>query len=202
MLGSLIEKERTVPDQYPLSLNSLVSACNQSTSRDPVMTLDDLQVQSALDSLKASGLLRFVHPSHGRSVTRFRHVADEVWQLTSVEVSLVAVLLLRGSQTSAEIRSRTERMGDVGSVADVEAVLVALADRGLVEHLSLAPGTKERRWCQLLAERSAEPEVRTDPYVAPRSVALTDVRVQQLEDRVTRIEALLADLFDQPPPAS
>ena len=109
VVGCLLEKERTVPDQYPLTLNTLVSACNQSTSREPVMHLDEHEVDAALTSLKTQGLLRFVHPSHGRSVTRYRQIADEVWELEPDAAAVVGVLLLRGPQTAAELRQRTER---------------------------------------------------------------------------------------------
>src|SRR4051794_16205371 len=109
VLGCLLEKERTTPDQYPLSLNALVLACNQSTSRDPVMTLEAHDVESAITSLKLAGLTRLVHPSHGRSVTRFRQVADEHHDWTRAQSALMAMLLLRGPQTLAELKSRTER---------------------------------------------------------------------------------------------
>src|SRR6185312_13067535 len=98
VIGCLLEKERTVPDQYPLSANALVSACNQSTAREPVMHLDEHEVLAALDSLKAAGLIRFVHPSHGRSVTRYRQVIDERRSLEPPATAVLALLLLRGPQ--------------------------------------------------------------------------------------------------------
>src|SRR5690349_18655182 len=96
VVGCLLEKERTVPDQYPLSVNALVSASNQATAREPVMHLDEHEILTALDSLKAGGLVRFVHPSHGRSVTRYRQVFDEHHGLEPPGAALLAVLLLRG----------------------------------------------------------------------------------------------------------
>ena len=114
VLGCLLEKERTTPDQYPLTLNALVSACNQSTSREPVLNLDEHEVDAALTSLKGASLLRFVHPMHGRSVTRFRQVAVEAWGLDDDAAAVVAVLLLRGPQTAAELRVRTERLHEIG----------------------------------------------------------------------------------------
>jgi uncharacterized protein YceH (UPF0502 family) len=156
VLGCLLEKERTTPDQYPLTLNALVLACNQSTSRDPVMHLVDHEVETVLAGLKSETLLRYVHPSHGRSVTRYRQVADEAWALDPPAAALVAVLLLRGPQTVAELRTRTERMHAFESPEAVETVLRELSLRGSVQLLDRQPGHKEPRWQQLLAEE-AEP---------------------------------------------
>ena len=192
VLGCLLEKERTVPDQYPLTLNTLVAACNQSTSRSPVMALDEHEVESALTSLKSEGLVRFVHPSHGRSVTRYRQVADEVWALEPPAAALVAVLLLRGPQTVAELRTRTERLHTFESHSEVESVLGSLASAG---HAHLGD---RAHWQQLLAE-----EVEVAGPVAVTAAGLTSggaagnvaERVAQLEWRVARLEALLADLL-------
>ena len=140
VLGCLLEKERTTPDQYPLTLNALVLACNQSTSRDPVMHLVDHEVETVLAGLKSETLLRYVHPSHGRSVTRYRQVADEAWALDPPAAALVAVLLLRGPQTVAELRTRTERMHAFESPEAVETVLRELSLRGsvqLLEHVAV-----------------------------------------------------------------
>ena len=109
VLGCLMEKERTVPDQYPLSMNALVLACNQSSSREPIMHLDDFEVDASITSMKSQGLVRIVHPSHGRSVTRYRQVADEKFELEPPAAAIMAVLLVRGPQTVAELRTRTER---------------------------------------------------------------------------------------------
>ena len=193
-MGCLLEKERTTPDQYPLTLNALVSACNQSTSREPVMRLDEHEVESALTSLKGRGLLRFVHPSHGRSVTRYRQVADESWQLEPDAASVVAVLLLRGPQTVAELRSRTERLHEFASLDEVEAVLRQLAEGERVRLLERQPGQKELRWQQLLAD---EPEVVASAAVLEPSAVRGSVsdRISELEARVARLEAALADLL-------
>jgi uncharacterized protein YceH (UPF0502 family) len=195
VLGCLLEKERTTPDQYPLTLNSLVSACNQSTSREPVMRLDEHEVEAALTSLKAQGLLRFVHPAHGRSVTRYRQVADESWSLEPAAASVVAVLLLRGPQTAAELRSRTERLHEFETLDDVEAVLRELAADGRAQLLERQHGQKEARWQQLYAD---EPEVvwAAVPTVAADAVrGSVAERIAQLEDRVARLESALADLL-------
>ncbi|HEY0520555.1 MAG TPA: YceH family protein, partial [Ilumatobacteraceae bacterium] len=143
VLGCLMEKERTVPDQYPLSMNALVLACNQSSSRDPIMHLDEFEVDASITSMKAQGLVRIVHPSHGRSVTRYRQVADEKFELDGGAAAIIAVLLVRGPQTVAELRSRTERLHTFESLAQVESALRSLADSSLVRLLDRQTGQKE-----------------------------------------------------------
>ena len=194
VLGCLLEKERTTPDQYPLTQNALVTASNQSTSREPVMHLDDHEVDAALTSLKAQGLLRFVHPSHGRSVTRYRHVADEKWQMAPAPLAVVAVLLLRGPQTAAELRTRTERLHEFSGVEAVEAELSSLAAQGVVQLLERQPGQKEARWQQLLSEEIEQ--TFTASALEPSAVrGSTADRIAQLEARVARLEAALVDLL-------
>jgi uncharacterized protein YceH (UPF0502 family) len=194
VLGCLMEKERTVPDQYPLSMNALVLACNQSSSREPIMILDEFEVDASITSMKTQGLVRIVHPSHGRSVTRYRQVADEKFELDAAAAAVVAVLLVRGPQTEAELRSRTERLHAFDSMAEVDACLRVLADSSLVRLLDRQIGQKEQRWQQLIAEES-EP-VAAPAAVVPSAVAgsMSD-RVAQLEERVAKLEAALADLL-------
>jgi uncharacterized protein YceH (UPF0502 family) len=194
VLGCLMEKERTVPDQYPLSMNALVSACNQSSSREPIMALDDFEVDASITSMKAQGLVRIVHPSHGRSVTRYRQVADEKIELDDPAAAVMAVLLVRGPQTVAELRTRTERLHGFDSLDDVDSCLHNLADNSLVRLLDRQPGQKEQRWQQLIAEE-AEP-VAAPMAVTPSAVAgsMAD-RVAQLEERVAKLESALADLL-------
>ncbi len=161
MLGCLVEKQLTTPQQYPLTLNALVLACNQATNREPTMTLAEDDVQGALDELKAARLVRFVLPSHGKSVTRYRHVLDETYGLDASRVALLAILLLRGPQTPGELRARTERMASFASVPAVIAELDVLTSQPepLVRLLPRRPGQKEDRWQQLLAaEASAASE--------------------------------------------
>ncbi len=160
VIGCLLEKERTTPDQYPLTLNALKLACNQATSREPVMRLEDHEVESTLAGLKAQGLLRYVHPAHGRSVTRYRQVADESWGLDATAAALTGVLLLRGPQTVAELKSRTERLHAFGSFEAVETTLHEMSAAGTVQLVERQPGQKEARWQQLLAD---EPEAVTAP---------------------------------------
>ena len=153
MLGCLVEKQLTTPQQYPLSLNALVTAANQTTNRDPVVTLADDAVMAAVDELRGLHLLRVVLPSHGRSVKRYRHVLDEAYGLDAARSALLAVLLLRGPQTVGELRARTERMAELTSTGDVQGELAALAEHpaGLARLQPRRPGQKEDRWHQILA---------------------------------------------------
>lgn len=194
VLGCLMEKERTVPDQYPLTMNALVSACNQSSSREPIMALHDFEVDASITSMKAQGLLRIVHPSHGRSVTRYRQVAVEKYELDEGAAAVMAVLLVRGPQTVAELRSRTERLHGFESAAEVEDSLHQLLDSSLVRLLERQVGQKEQRWQQLIAEEAEQ--VAGPATVVPAAVAgsMAD-RVAQLEDRVAKLESALADLL-------
>ena len=199
VLGCLLEKERTTPDQYPLSANALQSACNQSTAREPIMSIEPHAVEAAITTLKAAGLVRLVHPSHGRSVTRSRQVADEHFGWSTAQAAVMAVLLLRGPQTVAELRTRTERQHAFASLDDVEHALRELAagdavagHQSMVVQLERATGQKELRWQQLLGEE-AEPTQRH--AAGPGPSALTE-RVNELEARVAKLEAALADLLD------
>jgi uncharacterized protein YceH (UPF0502 family) len=199
VLGCLLEKERTVPDQYPLSLNALVTACNQTSSREPIMHLDEHEVEAALASLKAQGLVRMVHPSHGRSVTRYRQVFDEQRSFDAATCAVIGVLLLRGPQTVSELRTRTERLHPFGSLVEVEGCLADAASAGHVRLLERQPGQKEQRWQQLVAEeadvvRSSPATLATPPIDRPSGPSLAD-RVAELEAKVARLEAALADLL-------
>ncbi|HWF21246.1 MAG TPA: DUF480 domain-containing protein [Acidimicrobiales bacterium] len=153
VVGSLIEKRLTTPQQYPLTLNALVLACNQTSNRAPVVDYDESVVESALSQLKDQRLVRFVLPSHGRSVVRYRQVLDEVLGIDDRQLALLAVLLLRGPQTVGELRTRTERMVDFEDLGSVEhdLELMATLSDGLVQRLDRRPGQKEERWAQLLA---------------------------------------------------
>ncbi|MCU1361787.1 MAG: hypothetical protein JWN99_3076, partial [Ilumatobacteraceae bacterium] len=191
--------QRTTPDQYPLTLNALVTACNQSTSREPVMSLADHEVQSVLTAMKAAGLVRMVHPSHGRSVTRDRQVFDEQRSLDAATCSVLSVMLLRGPQTVSELRTRTERLHTFDSLAAVEQCLADAVAAGDVQLLERMPGQKEQRWQQLIAD---EAEVVHAPSTfrsahepaAPGLAQQLAERVAELEARVERLEAALADL--------
>jgi uncharacterized protein YceH (UPF0502 family) len=153
VVGCLIEKQLTTPQQYPLTLNALVAACNQSSNRDPVFNYDDGVVEAALASLRGVGLVRFLHPSHGRSVIRFAHALDERLGLDERALSVLSVLLLRGAQTAGELRVRTERTASFEGIGDVESELARLSAREepLAVRLGRRPGQKEERWAQLIA---------------------------------------------------
>lgn len=201
VLGCLLEKERTVPDQYPLSLNALVSACNQTTSREPVMHLDEHDVEAAVAGLKSGGLVRSVLPGQGRSVTRYRQVATDTWAVEADAVAVLTVLMLRGPQTAAELRARTERLHEFASLDAVEGVLRSLAAAGSVHLLERQPGQKEARWQQLVA---VEPESAAVAAVLDAGDVRGSVadRVAELEARVARLEAALADLLPPDEPAN
>jgi uncharacterized protein YceH (UPF0502 family) len=211
VVGSLAEKQLTTPQQYPLTLNALIGACNQTSNRDPIVEYDDGVVETALSSLKDSGLLRFVHPGHGRSATRYRQVLDERFGLDERGLSLLAVLLLRGPQTVGELRARTERMADFASLEEVGAELNRMADgpEPLVRQLLRRPGQKEERWAQLLSAPSPETDGdddgeldggAIDAAVAGRSASLDDVitslraDVDALREETQRIGAIVEEL--------
>src|SRR5580698_11056754 len=159
VLGSLVEKQLTTPQQYPLTLNALALACSQSSNRDPVVTYDERAVEEAVTSVKTKGLARFVHPSHGRSALRYGHTLDEALGLETRPLALLAVLMLRGPQTLGELRTRTDRMVQFSDLHEVQAELEALGARTepLVVRLRRGPGQKEDRYGQLLGEAAPAP---------------------------------------------
>lgn len=160
VLGALVEKERSTPEYYPLTLNSLTSACNQKSNRDPVTSLTESDVQGALDALRRARLVGQVTGAGSRAV-KYRHALAEAWGLGEPELSALAVLLLRGPQTVGEIRSRAGRLFPFDSMEAVEAILVSLAGREepLVRALERRPGQKEARFAHLL---SGEPDAGPD----------------------------------------
>jgi uncharacterized protein YceH (UPF0502 family) len=157
VIGSLLEKERTVPDSYPMTLNAVRSACNQTSGRDPVMALGELEVQAGLDRLRGQGLTRVVHPSHGARTPKHRQVLDDVLGLEPAERAVLTLLLLRGAQTPGELRSRADRLHDFESLEQVQATLHMLAVRPdpLTEELPRQPGQKEARWVHRLGPMDA-----------------------------------------------
>lgn len=168
VLGALVEKELTTPQGYPLTDNALVAACNQTTSRDPVVAYDVATVRVAVRSLREQGLLRTVHRTGERS-DKHRHELPAALDLSLEQVAVLAVLLLRGPQTAAEVRARTERMHGFGSVEEVERVLAELAARSepLATRLERQPGRKEARWAQLLAAGGTGGTAAAAPPAAP-----------------------------------
>ncbi len=152
VIGALLEKERTVPATYPLTPKALLSACNQTTGREPVTTMTETQVDIAVRELREAKLARTVHASHGARTEKYRQVLDEALDLDHGERAVVTLLLLRGAQTPGELRSRSDRLHAFGSVDEVDRVLAALAarDAPLAQQLERRPGQKEQRWIHLL----------------------------------------------------
>ncbi len=158
IIGALIEKALATPQQYPLTLNALVAACNQSTNRDPVVDYDEETVESAVRALKQRGLVRFVHPSHGRSALRYAHVLDGSLGIDDQQLAIVAVLLLRGPQTQGELRARTERLAEFDDVAALaHAIELLEAHDAVVERLGRRPGQKEERYTHRLGDDGRAP---------------------------------------------
>lgn len=152
VLGCLIEKSRTTPDDYPLTGNALMRACNQSTSRDPIVNYDQRTIDATVLALKTAGLLRFVHNTSGRNITRYRHVVDERLGLDDAETAIFGLLMLRGAQTVSELKTRAERLHPFRSLEDVESVLRSLTVRPepFAVLLERQPGQKEQRWTHVL----------------------------------------------------
>ena len=204
VLGSLVEKDITTPDYYPLSLNALVNACNQKNNRDPVMTLDEAEVRQALNALQEK---RFAGPAGGADsrVPKFEHRLQEVFNFDRREIAIVCVLLLRGAQTPGELRGRTDRMYHFEALEDLVSTLERLAQREppLVSILPRQPGTKEPRYRHLF---SGEPPEQSN--VAPVTVARApstmasrantdDDRLSKLEEEVSRLRAELSEVRQQ-----
>jgi uncharacterized protein YceH (UPF0502 family) len=199
VLGTLIEKRWTTPDQYPLSLNSLRLACNQLTNRDPVTDYDEATVRDAAQRLSRYGLTRLTS-GHGSRAIKYRHLAEEALSLGREELAVLAVLLLRGPQTPGEIKARTERMANLGSLADVERVLDVLNQRGYARRIGRRPGQKEDRFEHLLgggSEASAgEPEVEAVRSAAPPGGdAGLEARVAALEAQVAELRRQLSEFL-------
>jgi uncharacterized protein YceH (UPF0502 family) len=194
VLGSLIEKASTTPDSYPLTLNALTAACNQTSNRDPVLQLDESTVAEALDDLSRRQLVRGALRSDSR-VPRYRHLLAETLNLHPPEIAVLAVLMLRGPQMVGEIRTRTARLFEFPDVARVELTLQSLASlsQPLVVQLPRQPGQKELRYAHLL---SGEPQVEASNAVT-RSDTGEGSRIDILERQVAKLLTELADLRSQ-----
>jgi uncharacterized protein len=193
VLGCLIEKQRTTPDAYPLSLNSLRLACNQATNREPVVAYEERDIKAALERMSNRGWTRFASGASSRAL-KYRHLLDEALQLSGAELSLLGVLMLRGAQTVGELKQRSERLHRFESIAEVTETLDALSQRELVERLERQPGQKEERWVQLLggATEHAAPEPEPEsPSPQPRG----EDRVAEIEARLERLEHAFDDLL-------
>jgi uncharacterized protein YceH (UPF0502 family) len=205
VLGSLIEKEITTPEYYPLSLNALVNACNQKSNRDPVMNLDEAAVRQALHSLDGQSLVRSVSASDSR-VTKYEHRLQEAFNFYRHEVAILCVLMLRGPQTPGELRTRTERMHSFDDLSAVQSSLQHLMKREppLVKVLPRQPGTKEARYAHLLAGDvevlDARPAAEPQPAPAPadrEAIAHLEKEVAALRRDVAGFQTEIADLKQQ-----
>ena len=204
VLGCLLEKQRTTPDLYPLSLNSLVGACNQTTNRWPVVRYDEATVQAGLDELRELELVRREKPLGGRAI-KFSQLVARVFPMAEPQLALMCVLLLRGPQTPGELKTRTERLyafADLGSVDAALAVLVQHEDGPFVELVPREPGRKEARWRELLSAdgENPDPGSEVDQLPAPSGVAAGSLahRVADLETEVARLAAMLDGLALDP----
>ncbi len=194
VLGSLVEKDITTPDYYPLSLNALVNACNQKSSREPVMDVDEDAVRQALHGLQQKGLAGPAGGADSR-VTKYEHRLQERFNFDRREIAVLCMLLLRGPQTPGELRGRTERLYRFEDVADVQSVLGRLIERELAAMLPRRPGTKESRYAHLLSG----PPPDWDPAAAQVETAAPahDDRVSRLEEEVERLKNEMAELKQQ-----
>jgi hypothetical protein len=205
ILGALIEKEITTPDQYPLSLNALVNACNQKTNRDPVMSLDEATVQQSLDGLSKRHLI-LERSGFGSRVVKFRHRLcngdHNPLQMTAQEVAVITELMLRGPQTPGELRSRAQRLASFTDLGDIETTLEMLATRDdgpFVLRLPKMPGAREARYCQLL---TGEPDIEAMNKAAAQSTPAPNAQeggatMQPLVERIEALEAQVQSLLDR-----
>jgi uncharacterized protein len=202
VLGVLVEKAHTVPDSYPLSLNSLLSGCNQKTARDPVLNATEAEVQVAVDALKS---LSLAFESSGSRVSRYEHNFGRAMSLPSQAVALLAVLMLRGPQTSAELRMNCERLHRFADVSSVDGFLIELAERTpekggpLVVKLPRAPGAREARWahtmCGAVDVSRMPSSVDSEDFVAASELAALKSRQAAMEIEITELRGLVDRLY-------
>ena len=197
VLGCLIEKQRTTPDQYPLSLNALRLACNQATNRDPVVDYDEATIRAAIDKLSRRGWVRLASGPGGR-VAKYRHLLDDALGRVPSQIALLAVLMLRGEQTPGELKNRVERIYPYGSLEDVQRALDALAEEELVERLPRRPGQSQDRYIQLLGGKAdggsgGEPERSTDVESVYQTQSPLEERVARLEEQVAELQRALSE---------
>jgi uncharacterized protein YceH (UPF0502 family) len=199
VLGSLVEKDITTPDYYPLSLNALVNACNQKSNRDPVMNLNEDAVRQALHSLNEKGLAGNATGAGDSRVAKFEHRMQEAFNLTRPETALLCVLLLRGPQTPGELRGRAERLHRFEDLTDVQSTLQKLMTREepLAKVLPRQPGTKEARYAHLLCGYKPEWEATVAVSEARVESSVDDERIVRLEEEVAALRREMADLKDE-----
>jgi uncharacterized protein len=188
VLGCLIEKQRTTPDVYPLSLNALRTACNQATNRDPVVSYDEPTIRAALDELSRRGWVRLASGPGSRAV-KYRHLLDYALGLSDGELSLLAVLMLRGAQTPGELKQRSERLHAFASLDELLQTLTGLIERELVARLVRRPGQKEERYAHRLGGEGIEPDATgvvepAQPFGLEERVARLEAEVRKLQERL------------------
>ena len=196
VLGCLIEKQRTTPDVYPLTLNALRLACNQSTNRDPVVDYDDNTIRTAIDRLVQRKWATLASWSNRRSM-KYRHTLDGALGLGDAEISVLAVLMLRGPQTPGELKARTERLHRFRDMDELGAALDALGERGLVRRLERRPGQREERYLQMLDEGVEEPAAAAAPAPAAPAPAPAAPGPDGVEQRLRRVEQQIEELRNQ-----
>jgi uncharacterized protein len=204
VLGCLIEKQRTTPDTYPLTINALRLACNQSTNRDPVVDYDEHTIRVALERLARRRYVRLAS-GHTTRATKYRHLLDDTLSLDSAELALLAVLMLRGPQTPGELRQRSERLHRFPDPDSLEAVLTKLGERDYIQRLDRRPGQKEQRYRLLVDEDEDEPSPAPAPpppdtrHPAPdtQSAPPHDDRLDRLERELAALRAELTELRAQ-----
>jgi uncharacterized protein len=200
VIGSLIEKQITTPEYYPLSLNALTNACNQLSNRDPVVSYDEKTVVRALESLRDKKLVRMVSATDSR-VPKYKQVIEEVLPLTPQELAIICVLMLRGPQTAGELRGRTVRLYDFPELSDLEQTLEELASREspLVIKLPRQPGQKESRYAHLLAGDVHVSEREVSPRLEPATVEVRaeNERINRLENELSQLQQEFAQLKQQ-----
>ena len=201
VLGCLVEKAITTPDYYPLTLNSLLAACNQKTSRDPVVEYAEADVLDAIDTLKQKGLAYRITSSDGGRVPRYEHNFFDGLRLDKAQGAALCVLLLRGAQTPGEIRQRSGRLYPFDSLPEAEQALEDLATktpRPLAVKLERRPGEKEARFAHLLCGEPEEPAAESESAASSRGgAAARDARLEELEARVEKLEGDLERLREQ-----
>jgi uncharacterized protein YceH (UPF0502 family) len=194
VLGCLIEKQRTTPDTYPLTLNALRLACNQSTNRDPVVEYDESALRAALERLARRRYVRLAS-GHTTRATKYRHLLDDTLGLDRAELALLAVLMLRGPQTPGELRQRTERLHSFGG-DELESTLGRLIERDFISRLERRPGQKEQRYALLTEEEDVETST-GDWQLATGNSPSDEDRLSRLEREVAQLRAELSELRDQ-----
>jgi len=197
VLGCLIEKERTTPDYYPLTLNALTNACNQKSNRDPVLSLEETTVVRGLDGLGRKELVTRIHKADSR-IPKYQHTIEKILDLQAPELAVLCELMLRGPQTVGELRGRSSRMHPFASIDEVAVVLAGLAEKAmpLVVQMPRQPGRKERRFAHLLAGvpdlAEESPEIRPEP--ATLQVRTEDERLKGVEEEIASLRAELASV--------